>query len=106
MKLDNGHKQLCPWIDNTCDEKLSQFPPTPAAVLVDEYKKRFSVLLQLLALPEISFSAIDYMRSPQLENFLRGSSGAGGSSWSPDISQAEHLGNENDRDSSMSYYQV
>ncbi|XP_058227132.1 uncharacterized protein LOC131335679 isoform X2 [Rhododendron vialii] len=106
LKLDNGHKQLCPWIDNTCDEKLSQFPPTPAAVLVDEYKKRFSVLLQLLALPEISFSAIDYMRSPQLENFLRGSSGAGGSSWSPDISQAEHLGNENGRDSSMSYYQA
>ncbi|KAI8541201.1 hypothetical protein RHMOL_Rhmol08G0043700 [Rhododendron molle] len=106
LKLDNGHKQLCPWIDNTCDEKLSQFPPTPAAVLVDEYKKRFSVLLQLLALPEISFSAIDYMRSPQLENFLRGSSGAGRSSWSPDISQAEHLGNENDRDSSMSYYQA
>ncbi|KAF7135356.1 hypothetical protein RHSIM_Rhsim08G0138600 [Rhododendron simsii] len=106
LKLDNGHKQLCPWIDNTCDEKLSQFPPTPAAVLVDEYKKRFSLLLQLLALPEISFSAIDYMRSPQLENFLRGSSGAGGSSWSPDISQAEHLGNKNDRDSSMSYYQA
>ncbi|KAI8543020.1 hypothetical protein RHMOL_Rhmol08G0186500 [Rhododendron molle] len=105
LKLDNGHKQLCPWIDNTCDEKLSQFPPTPAAVLVDEYKKRFSVLLQLLALPEISFSAINYMRSPQLENFLRGSSGAGGS-WSPDISQAEHLGNESDRDSSMSYYQA
>ena len=105
LKLDNGHKLLCPWIDNACDEKLAQFPPIPAVVLVDEYKKRSSVLLNLLALPVISSSAIDYMRSPQLENFLRGSSIVGGSNETADTSQIEPLGNE-DTGSSVSYYQV
>ncbi|PSS08305.1 Nuclear-interacting partner of ALK like [Actinidia chinensis var. chinensis] len=105
LKLDNGHKLLCPWIDNACDEQLAQFPPTPAVVLVDEYKKRSSVLLNLLALPVISSSAIDYMRSPQLEHFLRGSSIVGGSIEPADTSQVESLGNE-DSDSSVSYYQA
>ncbi|KAB5524705.1 hypothetical protein DKX38_022454 [Salix brachista] len=27
LKLDNGHKLLCPWIDNTCDERLAEFLP-------------------------------------------------------------------------------
>ncbi|GFZ05893.1 hypothetical protein Acr_18g0000630 [Actinidia rufa] len=87
LKLDNGYKLLCPWIDNACDEKLAQFLPIPAVVLVDEYKKHSSVLLNLLALPVISSSTIDYMRSPQLEHFLRGSSIVGGSSEPADTSQ-------------------
>ncbi|KAL5723523.1 hypothetical protein ACHQM5_006915 [Ranunculus cassubicifolius] len=70
LKLDNGHKLLCPWIDNACDESLAQFPPTPDPSLIDSYKKRFSSLLQLSALPVISSSALDYMRCPQLECFL------------------------------------
>ncbi|KAL5709327.1 hypothetical protein ACHQM5_020031 [Ranunculus cassubicifolius] len=70
LKLDNGHKLLCPWIDNACDESLAQFPPTPDPSLIDSYRKRFSSLLQLSALPVISSSALDYMRCPQLECFL------------------------------------
>ncbi|GMQ11167.1 hypothetical protein CsSME_00053917 [Camellia sinensis var. sinensis] len=106
LKLDNGHKLLCPWIDNACDETLVQFPPTSAAVLVDEYKRRSSALLDLLALPVISSSAIDYMRSPQLEHFLRGSSIIGSDNEPVDTSQMECLGNEIDRDFSVSYYQA
>lgn len=74
LKLDSGHKLLCPWIDNICDETLAQFPPLTASLLVDSYKERCSALLQLLALPIISFSAIDYMKSPQLDKFLSQSS--------------------------------
>lgn len=70
LKLDNGHKLLCPWIDNACDEVLALFPPTPPAVLVEGYKERASTLLRLTALPLISSSAIYYMKSPQLEHFL------------------------------------
>ncbi|KAF5205386.1 C3hc zinc finger-like protein [Thalictrum thalictroides] len=70
LKLDNGHKVLCPWMDNVCDESLAQFPPTPAPALIDGYRERSSALLQLSALPIISSSAIDHMRCPQLESFL------------------------------------
>lgn len=70
LKLDNGHKLLCPWINNSCDEKLALFPPTPAPALVDSYKERSAALLQLTALPVISSLAINYMKSPELENFL------------------------------------
>ncbi|MCD7450838.1 hypothetical protein HAX54_008581 [Datura stramonium] len=71
LKLESGHKLLCPWIDNACDEKLADFPPTTTTVLVDQYKMRHSVLSQLSALPVISPKAIDFLRSPQLEQFLR-----------------------------------
>ncbi|KAJ8535980.1 hypothetical protein K7X08_034381 [Anisodus acutangulus] len=71
LKLDSGHKLLCPWTDNACDEKLADFPPTATAVLVDQYKIRHSVLSRLAALPVISPKAIDFLRSPQLEQFLR-----------------------------------
>lgn len=71
LKLNNGHKLLCPWVDNACDEKLAQFPPTSHAELVDNFKKRCASLLQLLELPVISSTAIDYMRSPLLEHFLK-----------------------------------
>lgn len=71
LKLDNGHKLLCPWIDNICDETLAQFPPMPPPVLVEKFRERSSALIQLLALPVISPSAIEYMRSTQLEEFLK-----------------------------------
>ncbi|CAL4975374.1 unnamed protein product [Urochloa decumbens] len=72
LKLDTGHKLLCPWIDNICDESLALFPPTPAPVLVENYYECFSSLLRLLALPRISSSSLETMkkRSPQLEQFL------------------------------------
>ncbi|MQL70786.1 hypothetical protein Taro_003141 [Colocasia esculenta] len=74
LKLDNGHKLLCPWIDNICDEALAFFPPTPPPALIESYKERSTALLQLSALPVISSSAFDYMKSPQLEDFLAKSS--------------------------------
>ncbi|TKW15253.1 hypothetical protein SEVIR_5G225200v4 [Setaria viridis] len=72
LKLDSGHKLLCPWIDNTCDESLALFPPTTPPVLVENYYECFSSLLRLLALPRISCSSLETMkkRSPQLEQFL------------------------------------
>ncbi|CAO2179287.1 unnamed protein product [Urochloa humidicola] len=72
LKLDTGHKLLCPWIDNICDESLALFPPTPPPVLVENYNECFSSLLRLLALPRISSSSLETMkkRSPQLEQFL------------------------------------
>ncbi|CAH1422344.1 unnamed protein product [Lactuca virosa] len=73
LKLNNGHKLLCPWVDNACDEKLAQFPPSSSVDLVDNYKKRCASLLQLLELPVISSTAINYMWSPLLENFLKNS---------------------------------
>lgn len=74
LKLDSGHKLLCPWVDNNCDESLTQFPSKPIVVLVEDYKKRFSALLQLSALPLISSMSINCLKSPQLEEFLKGSS--------------------------------
>lgn len=70
LKLDSGHKLLCPWIDNACNETLARFPPTAPPVLVDNFRERCSALLQLSALPRVSSSAIDYMQSPFLEDFL------------------------------------
>ncbi|XVF08430.1 hypothetical protein REPUB_Repub07fG0003000 [Reevesia pubescens] len=71
LKLDSGHNLLCPWIDNACDERLAEFPPTMPADLVDQFRKRSYLLFQFLALPVISSSAIEFMTSPQLEEFLR-----------------------------------
>lgn len=67
---------MCPWIDNACDEKLALFPPTPPLALLDSHKERSSALLQLTALPNVSSSATDYMksRSPNVEGFLLESS--------------------------------
>lgn len=72
LKLDTGHKLLCPWIDNICDESLALFPPTPPPVLVENYYESFSSLLRLSALPRISCSSLDSMKkkNPQLEQFL------------------------------------
>ncbi|KAK2984049.1 hypothetical protein RJ640_020424 [Escallonia rubra] len=106
LKLDNGHKLLCPWVDNACDKMLAQFPPLPPAVLVDNYKKRCSALLQLLALPVISSSAIDYMRSPQLEHLLNGSTISDSGNMSEDASTSKYIGNEYEPVSSALYYQA
>lgn len=106
LKLDNGHKLLCPWVDNACDEKLAQFPPMPSTDLVDNYKKHISGLLQLSALPVISSSAIDYMRSPQLEHFLDKFSVVEFGNKSTDSSTTEFLGNEDEAVLSPRYHQV
>ncbi|KAI4335826.1 hypothetical protein L6164_014435 [Bauhinia variegata] len=74
LKLDNGHKLLCPWINNACDETVAQFPPTSPPVLIADFKRRCSALLQLSALPRILSSAIECMKSSMLEEFLRESS--------------------------------
>ncbi|TYJ25390.1 hypothetical protein E1A91_A07G046800v1 [Gossypium mustelinum] len=71
LKLDSGHKLLCPWIDNICDERLAEFPPSVPADLVDKFRARSDSLFQLISLPVISSLAIEFMRSPQLEQFLR-----------------------------------
>ncbi|VVA21409.1 PREDICTED: IAP 1 [Prunus dulcis] len=105
LKLDNGHKILCPWIDNTCDEILAEFPPTPPPVLVDKFRERCSALLQLSVLPVISSSAIQYMKSPQLEQFLGQSSMFYGNG-SGDIARTEHSDNEGSADSAKLYYQA
>eukprot|EP00268_Persea_americana_P049223 TRINITY_DN525_c1_g1_i1.p1 TRINITY_DN525_c1_g1~~TRINITY_DN525_c1_g1_i1.p1 ORF type:complete len:716 (+),score=147.30 TRINITY_DN525_c1_g1_i1:290-2437(+) len=110
LKLDSGHKLLCPWINNACDETLALFPPTPAATLAEGYRERCRALLRLLALPVISSSAIDYMKCPQLENFLAQSSHL------PQIpseiiqpstsSGSKNLINEPESGSANSYYQA
>lgn len=106
LKLDNGHKLLCPWVDNACDEGVAQFPPMPAAVLVDNYKKRYAALMQLLALPVISSSAIDCIRSPQLDHFLNESSSLEVTNKSANASTTDYLGQECQDISSIFYYQV
>lgn len=106
LKLDNGHKLLCPWMDNACDETLAQFPPSTVQGLVDGYKERSSALLQLVALPFISSAAISYMRSPQLEHFLRQSPVLEHGNVSTVTSQTEYLGNECDAVSANLYFQV
>lgn len=70
LKLDNGHKLLCPWIDNACDESLASFPSSPPRVLVERFRERFHALLQLTTLPAISSLTVDCISSPQLDRFL------------------------------------
>jgi C3HC zinc finger-like len=73
LKLDSGHKILCPWMDNICEESLALFPPTPPSVLIHNYEDCISDLLQLSSLPTISSSALSYMKKqePRLEEFLK-----------------------------------
>ncbi|KAK9116038.1 hypothetical protein Sjap_014985 [Stephania japonica] len=106
LKLNDGHKMLCPWIDNACDETLSQFPPTPAPALVDSYYKRFSALLQLSALPVISSSSVDRMKSPQFEHFLEQFELPGVFYGTVQTSGVEPLGNEHEVISANLYYQA
>ncbi|CAO2826910.1 unnamed protein product [Amaranthus hypochondriacus] len=106
LKLDSGHKLLCPWIDNACDEKLALFPPMPLPVLVDHYKQRSSALLQLSALPVISTSVVESMKSPELEHFLKQSIDVECGHAPNDSSWTEFLGNSVDVVSADLYYQA
>ncbi|KAK9106833.1 hypothetical protein Syun_022844 [Stephania yunnanensis] len=106
LKLNDGHKMLCPWIDNACDETLSQFPPTPAPALIDSYYKRFSALLQLSALPIISSSSVDRMKSPQFEHFLEQFELPGFFHGTVQTRRVEPLGNEHEAISANLYYQA
>lgn len=106
LKLDNGHKLLCPWIDNTCDETLAQFPPTTPQVLADQFRKRSSSLAHLLALPVISSSAIEFMRTPQLDQFLQQSSLLECDDVLPEIPSVEYHENGSDKQTADLYYQV
>ncbi|KAE8735060.1 putative serine-threonine protein kinase, plant-type [Hibiscus syriacus] len=63
LKLDSGHKLTCPWIDNVCDERLVEFPPTVPADLIDKFLARPNSLFQVMALLVISSSAIEFMRN-------------------------------------------
>lgn len=103
LKLDSGHKLLCPWRGNTCDETMTRFPPTPPQVLVDNYKERCSALLQLSALPKISQSAVDCMKSSPLDYFLKDSSVLEGGSGSANNSEIENLSSQHEL---KLYYQV
>ncbi|XP_016471021.2 uncharacterized protein LOC107793231 [Nicotiana tabacum] len=107
LKLDSGHKLLCPWIDNVCDEKLADFPPTATAMLVDQYKIRHSILSQLAALPVISPKAVASLRRSQLEQFLRESLTVERDE--PEFArtpQNEDTRNERTSISSLTYYQA
>ncbi|KAB5524746.1 hypothetical protein DKX38_022495 [Salix brachista] len=106
LKLDNGHKLLCPWIDNTCDERLAEFPPTPPQVLVEKFRERSCALLRLLALPLISSSAIEYIRCPQLEEFLGQSPTLEFGNTSANLSQIQFLGNDCDAGFANLYYEA
>ncbi|KAF9667633.1 hypothetical protein SADUNF_Sadunf15G0043900 [Salix dunnii] len=106
VKLDNGHKLLCPWIDNTCDERLAEFPPTPPQVLVEKFRERSCALLRLLALPLISSSAIEYIRCPQLEEFLGQSPTLEFGNTSANLSQIQFLGNDCDAGFANLYYEA
>ncbi|KAK4775297.1 hypothetical protein SAY86_010232 [Trapa natans] len=108
LKLDNGHKLFCPWIDNTCDETLAQFPPTTPQVLADQYRERSTLLAHLLALPVISLSAIKFIRSPQLDQFLQQSSllvCGDGSSEIPSMKMDYHENGSDTRTADL-YYQA
>lgn len=106
LKLDNGHNLLCPWIDNACDESLAQFPPTSPPVLVNQFKQRYSSLVQLLALPIISSTAIKSMTSPQLENFVQDFSMLKCGNVSPGLPLAKYTGDGCDQESAILYYQA
>ncbi|KAE8652536.1 uncharacterized protein LOC101206120 isoform X2 [Cucumis sativus] len=106
LKLDNGHKLLCPWIDNACDEALADFPPTPPPVLVNKFRERYSMLLQLSALPVISSSFLKWMNSPHLKQFIEELTWENFGNESLDKSEMEYLGDGHDSDTPKVYYQA
>ncbi|KAG0584879.1 hypothetical protein KC19_3G242000 [Ceratodon purpureus] len=72
-QLDNAHKGLCTWKNNSCAETLAFFPPTSVADLRGAYNDRCETLLQLSALPVISETAKQQMkvsRGPQVDRLL------------------------------------
>lgn len=104
LKLDNGHKLLCPWIENSCEETLSEFPSMTPQDLVERHEERSEALLQLLALPVISPSAIDYMKSSDLEGFLKRPIAP--ASGDTEFSQTESLINHVGATPAQLFYQV
>ncbi|XP_007036405.2 PREDICTED: uncharacterized protein LOC18604040 isoform X1 [Theobroma cacao] len=106
LKLDSGHKLLCPWINIACEERLAEFPPIMPADLVEKFKERSCSLCQLLALPVISSSAIEFMKSPQLEEFLRQPFMLDYQKDSAEFSQSETIESGSDVDSTNMYYQA
>ncbi|TYJ98973.1 C3HC zinc finger-like, putative isoform 1 [Cucumis melo var. makuwa] len=106
LKLDNGHKLLCPWIDNACDEALADFPPTPPPVLVNKFRERYSMLLHLSALPVISSSFLKWMNSPHLMQFIEELTLGNFGNESLDKSEMEYLGDGHDSDTPKVYYQA
>lgn len=106
LKLDNGHKLLCPWIDNACEERLAEFPPTTPEDLIDNFKERSSAILKLSALPVISSSAFEYMSSPQLDEFLRQPLMQEYHNANTESSQSESNGNGSGVDPANLYYQA
>ncbi|XP_039063214.1 uncharacterized protein LOC120207870 [Hibiscus syriacus] len=106
LKLDSGHKLSCPWIDNACDERLAEFPPTVPSDLVEKFRARSNSLFQLTALPVISSSAIEFMRSPQLEEFLRQPLMVDCLKENVELSQLESIELGSDVDSANLYYQA
>ena len=99
LKLDNGHKLSCPWIDNACDEILAEFAPTPPQLLVDKFREHSCALLRLSAPQTISSSAIEYVRCHQLEEFLRQSPKLENGNGSANLSQIQFFVNDSDADS-------
>ncbi|XP_021292008.1 uncharacterized protein LOC110422435 isoform X2 [Herrania umbratica] len=106
LKLDSGHKLLCPWINIACEERLAEFPPIMPADLVEKFKERSCSLCQILALPVISSSAIEFMRSPQLEEFLRQPLMLDYQKESAAFSQSETIESGSDVDSTNMYHQA
>ncbi|XP_073144273.1 uncharacterized protein [Henckelia pumila] len=105
LKLESGHKLLCPWINSACSEELAQFPTVSRDDLIEDYKRRYDALSQLTALPIISPLAVDNMRSPMLENFLRDFSTS--VHLVPDeTSRKECVLDEPNSNSSISFYQA
>ncbi|KAL0311316.1 UNVERIFIED_CONTAM: Nuclear-interacting partner of ALK [Sesamum angustifolium] len=105
LKLDSGHKLLCPWINNACMEDIAKFPIVSRADLIEDYKKRLFSLSQLIALPVILPVAIDNIVCSQLEQFLRESSTSGYKS-PLEKSRTELSGDVPQSVSSISYYQA
>ncbi|XP_017973235.1 PREDICTED: uncharacterized protein LOC18604040 isoform X4 [Theobroma cacao] len=76
------------------------------ADLVEKFKERSCSLCQLLALPVISSSAIEFMKSPQLEEFLRQPFMLDYQKDSAEFSQSETIESGSDVDSTNMYYQA
>ncbi|KAJ6418507.1 hypothetical protein OIU84_001797 [Salix udensis] len=106
LKLDNGHKLSCPWIENACDEILAEFAPTPPQLLVDKFREHSCALLRLSAPQMISSSAIEYVRCHQLEEFLRQSPKLENGNGSANLSQIQFFVNDSDADSANLYYKA
>ncbi|KAL0715601.1 hypothetical protein Bca4012_064923 [Brassica carinata] len=106
LKLDNGHKLLCPWIENSCEETLPEFPSMTPQDLVERHGERSEVLLQLLALPVISPSAIDYMKSSDLEEYLKRHIAPASGDTAAECSQTESLINHVGASPAQLFYQA